>query len=397
MDIARARPLHFPAWRNIPVSSVVTVAVLEAVVVGGSVVTDRVRPVAHRLDALGLLLLVVAGGAVALAWRRPWLAFLFALGAVTTYSALGYNNQSPTFLGLIVTLVVVADPARPRRSLAMGIVTISALTANTVARAGPAALGIDTVAGAGWVAAALLLGHAVSGHRAYVTATEERARRAEETREAEARRRVAEERLRIARELHDVVSHSISVINVQAGVAAYVLDQQPEAARAALLTIKATSKEALREMRGILGLLRDVDDAEERAPAPGVAQITALVERTTLAGLPTTLAVRGDARPLSPAVDLAAYRVAQEALTNALRHAGPATATVTLCYRAGRLELEVRDDGRGSGVAATAGSGFGLVGMRERALAAGGTLEAGPGADGGFRVCASLPTQEGAP
>jgi signal transduction histidine kinase len=217
-----------------------------------------------------------------------------------------------------------------------------------------------------------------------------RSRQVEQLRQAEALRLVTEERLRIARELHDVVSHSISVINVQAGVAAHVLDQQPDQAKQALLTIKATSKEALRELRGMLGVLRSVDEGESRAPAPGLAALHGLVEATIRAGLPTTVSVTGDAQRLPPAVDLTAYRIIQEALTNALRYAGPATARVQIAYADHQVRIDVVDDGQGSASAAV-GGGLGIRGMQERAAAVGGQLEAGPLAEGGFRVHASLP------
>ena len=247
------------------------------------------------------------------------------------------------------------------------------------------------------VAIPLATGHALSNHRAYVAAIEDRARLAEQTREAEAERRVAEERLRIARELHDIVSHTISVINVQAGVAAHVMAEQPALAHEALLTIKATSKEALRELRGMLGVLRDVDAAQPRGPAPGLAQLDILIATARQAGIATTVVTSGETRPLPPSVDLAAYRIIQEALTNVLRHAGPASAEVRLSYEQDSVRLDVGDDGQGTAAFSEPQerSGHGIIGMRERAVAAGGTLEAGPCPNGGFGVHAWLPLPEG--
>jgi signal transduction histidine kinase len=217
-----------------------------------------------------------------------------------------------------------------------------------------------------------------------------RAREMEQLREAQAERLVTEERLRIARELHDVVSHSISMINVQAGAAAHVIDQHPEQAREALLTIRAASKEALRELRGMLGVLRGVDEGEPRDPAPGLAALEGLVQATTQAGLPTTVVMSGVVQRLSPAVDLTAYRIIQESLTNALRYAGPATARVDIAYVDHQVRIDVIDDGTGSTNAAM-GSGLGIRGMMERAAAVGGQLKAGPLADQGFGVLATLP------
>jgi signal transduction histidine kinase len=174
-------------------------------------------------------------------------------------------------------------------------------------------------------------------------------------------------------------------------VAGHVIAEQPEQAAQALEAIKHASKDGLRELRGILNVLRQADEPDTTAPAPGLDQLPALVEGTTRAGLATTVCVQGDPRPLPPTVDLAAYRIVQESLTNALRYAGPTAATVSLAYTADQLEIEVLDGGRGVSGAAPQGSGHGIPGMRERVAAVGGDLEAGPGPAGGFRVHASLP------
>jgi signal transduction histidine kinase len=199
--------------------------------------------------------------------------------------------------------------------------------------------------------------------------------------------------MRIARDLHDVVAFSFATISVQAGVAVHLADDRPDAAAEALRTIKAISVEASRELRGIVGVLRRTASAGD-APFHGVAALDALAAATSGAGLPTRVVVSGRARSLPPAVDRAAYRIAQEALTNALRHAGPASAVVTARYEPGRLVIEVRDDGRGparSDREPEPGRGHGIAGMRERALALGGELDAGPDPLGGFRVRAALP------
>ncbi|MET9086866.1 sensor histidine kinase [Streptomyces sp. NPDC004237] len=202
-----------------------------------------------------------------------------------------------------------------------------------------------------------------------------------------ARRRGDEERLRIARELHDVLAHSISVINVQAGMGLALLDSDPEQARSALTTIKAASKEALGEVRQVLDTLRAPGDAP-RAPAPGLGRLPELVEQAASAGL--TVTVEGELPRLPPGADLAAFRVVQEALTNVVRHSGSRHARVRLEHGGGELRLRIDDDGPATGADA-GGSGNGLAGMRERAAALGGTIEAGPRADGGFRVLAVLP------
>lgn len=201
--------------------------------------------------------------------------------------------------------------------------------------------------------------------------------------------------MRIARELHDVLAHNISMINVQAGVAGHLIDRQPEQAREALVTIKEASREALRELRGTLGLLRGVDDEAPRAPAPGLARLGELIERHHSAGLAVRVVTTGEVRPLAPGADLAAYRIVQESLTNVVRHASADTATVTMAYGPRDVVITVDDDGI-SPPAASGPAGNGLTGMRERATAAGGDLSAGPRPDGvrGFRVRASLPIEE---
>jgi len=196
------------------------------------------------------------------------------------------------------------------------------------------------------------------------------------------------------------VSHSISMINVQAGVAVHVMDERPEEARAALIAIKGVSRDALRDLRSILGLLRQTDDAEPRSPVAGLEQVPALADNVRKTGVRVALDLGGaNGRALPPSVDLTAYRVIQEGLTNVVRHAPGAAATVTVRREPGALLVEVTDDGRASGAAAESrhGAGHGLAGMGERVRAAGGSLEAGAVPGGGFSVRASLPLDEEAP
>ncbi len=233
---------------------------------------------------------------------------------------------------------------------------------------------------AAWVLAVVALSELVRTRREQWV--KEQAERAQA-----ARRRADEERLRIARELHDVLAHSISVINVQAGVGLALLDSDPEQARTALSTIKAQSKEALGEVRQVLDTLRAPGDAP-RTPAPGLDRLPELVEQAGRAGL--SVEAHGAPPPLPPGTDLAAFRIVQEALTNVVRHSGSRRARVHLDQEGGTLRIRVDDDGPATGADA-GGSGNGLAGMRERAAALGGTIEAGPRADGGFRVLAVLP------
>ncbi|MGP3683806.1 sensor histidine kinase [Streptomyces sp. IBSNAI002] len=212
-------------------------------------------------------------------------------------------------------------------------------------------------------------------------------------------RAVADERRRIARELHDIVAHHITTMQLMAGGARANLAHDPEVVREALVTLEGSGRMALREMRQLLDVLRAGDEAEEAptAPQPGVADLAGIVDETCRAGLPVELDVRGEERPLPPSVGLTVFRIVQEALTNARKYAGRARASVRLTYGTHGLSVEVSDDGAGA-AAAPAGSGYGLVGMRERVALHGGTLEAGPLAGGGFRVAARLPlrAEEGA-
>jgi signal transduction histidine kinase len=246
----------------------------------------------------------------------------------------------------------------------------------------------------GWVTASFVTGEVVRARWSYSQEVERHAAEAERTRAEEALRRASEERMRIARELHDVVAHSISIINVQAGVALHLLERQPEAARPALEVIRQTSHDALRELRATLDVLRSVDDSDPRAPVPTLARLDELAATAAAAGVDLTVRVSGEARSVPRDVDLAAYRIAQESITNVARHARPATATLAIDYRPDELVVEVADAGRQTALPSR--DGHGLIGMRERAASVGGRLEAGPKGEGGFRVRASLPLRDGA-
>ena len=237
----------------------------------------------------------------------------------------------------------------------------------------------------GWLVSAVVGAFGFVQWQAHLREVERRAEQAERTRDEVARRRAVEERLRIARDLHDSLTHSISVIKVQAGVAAHLARKNGEEPSDALLAIQEASSDAVRELRSTLDVLR----REEDVNGSGLDQLPALVERARSSGLPTTYTVLGDRRPLPPAVDQAAYRVVQEALTNVTRHAGKATASVQITHDARTLTIRVDDDGAGSQRPPV--PGYGLIGMRERITALGGHLRADPGASRGFTVLAELP------
>jgi signal transduction histidine kinase len=243
-----------------------------------------------------------------------------------------------------------------------------------------------------WTVLPVVQGSAVRARRAYLEAVRTRAEHAERTREEEARRRVAEERVRIARELHDVVAHHMALANAQAGTAAHLVRTRPEQAAEILSELGTTTSSALRELQSTVGLLRQSDDPDDSLePSPGLARLPELAAAFAAAGLRVGIAVDGEERPLSPGADLTAFRIVQEALTNVTKHTAAGAAEVRLAYSHDRLTLTVSDDGGAVPHSPAPGGGFGLIGMRERARTAGGSLRAGHRPGGGFAVSAELP------
>jgi len=343
----------------------------------------------------GLAYGLLAIGPLALVARRRWPLAVLAVTLATSvaYAARGYP-EGPSGLAVYSALYTVATLVERRQALPAALATVVAAAGSEVVFYGDTMFEGEPVYVALSLLAFLWLGEAVRARRAYVAELRDRAERAERTREEEARRRVGEERLRIARELHDVVSHSIGVISVQAGVAAHLLRRRPDKADQALAAIRQASDEALGELHAMLGVLRQPGEGQAPlAPAPGLAQLDSLVGRAAMAGVRVEVAVEGEPRPLPPAVDLACYRIVQESLTNVVRHAGATSATVGIAHGGGEVVIDVVDDGRGSTADGGKGAGRGIAGMRERAGALGGTLAAGPRPEGGFRVHASLPTR----
>ncbi|MER7364020.1 sensor histidine kinase [Nonomuraea wenchangensis] len=351
------------------------------------------------LGNLGYVLLIVSGAAVAVRRRWPVPVFLTTALASVVYYSLGFPD-GPGWLGLFVALYTVAAYGDGRRSLMIAGVGTSVLAAVWLI----AAADIEPSAAIGWVyfrigasVMSAALGESVRSRHVIAADAQKRAELAERTREEEARARVDAERLRIAREVHDTVAHAIAIINVQSGVTAHVLDKRPEVAREALRTIEQTSSRALREMRAILGVLRDDDDDGERVPYPGLGQIGELTAKARAAGLDVEVEESAPGTPLPSAVGGAAYRIVQESITNVVRHVGPTRVTVALDPGIESLEIRVTDEGRRAapgrhpGTPGPAGPGHGIAGMRERCRLLGGELDAGPTPDGGFEVRARLP------
>jgi signal transduction histidine kinase len=342
------------------------------------------------LDALAYTSLVVAGASLALRRRLPAVALVMASAAVGVYAARDYPGGPIWVVPLVAVYSVACCWPRRRTAPVVAVALLTVLVPGLVG-GGPGLIALVYV---GWAAVALLLGEAARGRHEHVASLEERARYLEENREQEARRRVAEERLRIARDVHDVVAHALASIALQAGVGDRLAARNPREAQDALARIRRASTAALGELRVVLDLLRSEDAAEPRDRTAALADLDRLVSDAGGNGLEVRVEVRGRPHPLPAVVELAAYRILQESLTNVIRHAASATATVTLTYVDSRLELEVLDQG-GGGASTDIQVGHGIRGMRERAAAVGGRLEAAPGPQGGFRVWAQLPA--GAP
>jgi signal transduction histidine kinase len=346
-------------------------------------------------DAVGITLMVLAA-ATLVARRRAPLPVLAATSALTLTELVTGDPRAPVAMAAVIALYTVASTTDRPTTWRVGLLTMTVLTA-TAMLVGPAPwYDQENIGIFAWTGMAATAGDAVRSRRAFVAAIRERAERAERTREEEARRRVAEERLRIARDLHDVVAHHIALVNVQAGVAAHVMDKRPDQAKEALAHVREASRSALGELRATVGLLRQSGDPEAPTePAPGLTRLDELVGTFHSAGLAVDVVRADEGSTLPAAVDLAAYRVIQEALTNVQKHAGTqAKAEVSVVRVGPNVEITVLDDGArnpGGPDSGGAGGGHGLLGMRERVTALGGTLTTGPRYGGGFRVHAILP------
>jgi signal transduction histidine kinase len=368
-----------------------------AVAVAGFVLASAAIAPSGRtgLDALGYALLL-AGPVALVVCRRAPVPTLF----VTTLCVLGYLLRGypgvAAALPVMVALMVAVRSGHRLSALVPAVAIVIVVVADLTVIDGQDVRQVieDRFLLCGWLVASGVLGETFRQWAAYTEQVEERAVEAERTREEAALRRAGEERLRIARELHDSLTHSISIIKVQAGVAIHLARKRGEEVPEALLAVQEAGTEAMRELRATLEVLRDVDGETGTDPqGSGCGHLSSLVRRTRAAGLPTVMTITGERRALPADVDRTAYRIVQEALTNVGKHAGPASATVHVDYGPHRLTVRVDDDGRAvPGVEPV--PGVGLSGMRERVVALGGTLRAGPGPEGGFSVRAELPIQE---
>jgi signal transduction histidine kinase len=387
--------VRLPAlWRRVPtwlVDALIATAFLAlSLAVLGGTETDEIEGLSGP-DAAAVLLTIACVLPYYVRRRWPFPAFLVSLAFLIPLVIGDWTIDVPAFLTLVGTYTVGAYCNGRERLIAMAALAFVFLVIIVTELPGADAGGI--LVNVGFYVAAYFFGATMRNRRLYVEQLEEQARTLERERDEEAKRAVADERLRIAQELHDVVAHSMGVIAVQAGVGAHVIDNDPAEAKKSLEAISSTSRTTLTEIRRILGVLRD-DTGAEYQPSPGLEELPKLVHDVRAAGVDVDVKVEGARCELPPGLDLTAYRIVQEALTNVLKHAGPAHASVVVDYAPGALRLEVSDDGRGVNGRAENGGGHGLLGMRERVAVYGGTLAAGPKVGGGFRVSAELPYAE---
>ncbi|MER6060171.1 histidine kinase [Streptomyces sp. NPDC001792] len=383
----RAHPLALDAS--------IAAGVLACMVAGSLVVPRGANGVTWGVrtpDPLSLLLMLLAAAALVFRRRAPR-TVLAVTGALSVIECVTGDPRAPVAMSAVIALYTVASTTDRTTTLRVGLLTMTVLTAAAILGGPLPWYAQENLGVLAWTGIGATAGDAVRSRRAVVQAIRERAERAERTREEEARRRVAEERLRIARDLHDVVAHHIALVNVQAGVAAHVMDKRPDQAKEALGHVREASRSALEELRATVGLLRQSGDPEAPTePAPGLSRLDELADTFRHAGLPVEVARADQGTELPAAVGLAAYRIIQEALTNAQKHAGAdAKAEVSVVRVGPNIEVTVLDDGAGAAGVPGDGGGHGLLGMRERVTALGGTLTTGPRYGGGFRVHAILP------
>jgi signal transduction histidine kinase len=349
--------------------------------------TDDPHNIYKSPNAFAVLLALMCSTPLFFRRRFPLASHLIVVTGVTLISVLEYPSNAQAQILLFTSYTVGAYCSGTKRLVGFGAI-LAGLLAVTIFGI-PDTSGANIALSGAFFFAAYFFGSTVRNRRLYMEQLEERAELLERESEEEAKRAVADERLRIAQELHDVVAHSMGVIAVQAGVGAHVIDQDPAEAKRSLEAISTTSRTTLTEIRRLLGVLR-ADEGAGYQPAPGLADLDRLVADLDGAGLPVEVEVSGTRADVPPGVDLTAYRIVQEALTNVLKHAGPARAVVRVGYEREALLLQIFDNGRGVNGRASDG-GHGLLGMRERVGVYGGTLKAGPRPGGGFQVIARLP------
>lgn len=385
----------------------VVLALMGCAALGGNLTLPGADP--PDQDRTAMVLMGVSCLALLKYRTHPRTAVVVTAVCTVIVIGLGYL-LTPLLLGpVMAALYWLATLSDRKTTRAFGVTVMAALTvASAISDSmDRLSLVLRTIGPIFWLLLPLAAGTMTRLRRAYLESVQARAEHAERTREEEARLRVTEERMRIARDLHDVVAHHLALVNAQAGTAAHLALTSPQQTKEILTDLTGTTSSALRELKATLGLLRRNDDPASASlePSPGLARLPELVSACASAGIAVTVTTAGERRPLSPGVDLTAFRIVQEALTNVTKHAAADSAHVRLAYSGSRLLITVSNDGPHTtgttgttdGADGARGRGFGLMGMRERAHTVGGELRAGPRPEGGFEVTTALPLQPSAP
>jgi signal transduction histidine kinase len=383
---------HWPPWTGRRPSQTARDVKLAVIVGAFALITSTIiaERTATPVEWPAYLLLVGSAAALAVRRRHPVPVLVITAACALVYPHVTATPNGSFIVPMMITLFTAASLGLRAWAFGVGGVFLASFLTFGVLLGDVPREAVGWVPG--WLVAVLVAGEVARSRHEYLVEAEQRAAEAERTREQAALRRASEERLQIAREVHDVLSHSISMINVQAGVALHLIDTKPEQARTALDAIKQASKDALRDLRTTLGVLRDVDAQDGgRAPAGGLHRLEELQAGAKAAGLELEITTTGEARELPAGVDLAAYRIVQESVSNIVRHSGASTGAISLQFSETELVIVVDNAPGTVDAAAIQGAGRGIRGMRERAEALGGDLDAGPRPEGGFRVRALLP------
>ncbi len=382
--------------RQLALDALIAVGILTFALVSRSRIDpDIAAAFSREFDGLHLLLIILMTVPLVLRRVYPATVFFVVLAAFVVDRSLDYP-ETPAAIGVAIAFYTIGAELSRRSSLRIGGITALFIVGWT----GVGMVALESVTGVSLITTTistitpLLLGREVHERRRHVEVLRERAERAERDRGEKARRAVADERTRIARELHDVVAHQMTVMTLQADGARRIADGSDPRVVQALETISDAGHSALTEMRRMVGLLRAPEDTSETEPLPRLADVEQLVKQVRAAGLPVDLEVEGDVRRLADGTELSAYRIVQESLTNSVRHGGPdVTAKVAISYSEDHLNLLILDDGRGASAESGDEIGHGIVGMRERIAVLGGEFSAGPGTGGGYEVHAIIPTE----
>ncbi|MER5938157.1 sensor histidine kinase [Streptomyces sp. NPDC001928] len=384
---------EFADRRPFAVDLVLAAALMGCATLGGKLTLPGATP--PDQDGTAIAFMGVACLVLLKHRSHPRVAVVVNAACTTVVIALGYLLTPLLLAPVMAALYWLATHTDRRTTRVYGLPTMLAVTvaAGLSDSMDHLSLLLRTIGPFFWLLLPLAAGNMTRLRRAYLTAVQARAEHAERTREEEARLRVTEERMRIARELHDVVAHHLALANAQAGTAAHLALSNPQQTQKILTDLTGTTSSALRELKATLGLLRQNDDPDSPPlePSPGLSRLPELVSACASAGVTVTVSTEGEPQPLSPGVDLTAFRIVQEALTNVTKHATTEAASVRLTYSGSRLQITVTNDGPAAPVAQS--RGFGVMGMRERAHSIGGELHAGPRPEGGFEVTTALPLQ----